>query len=1092
MANQQAQTPKHSSDKSAESAQPVLGRWRTSGSFDRNYKEIIVVISALVTVLAGAVAYLETWTSNHYSASVRQGQALAMDALGYDMSTRQQESYDAYLYAAWNEWDWRHARAQGIDEALAARSAEVAAAISPMTILLDPNQPYLDPDTYATDRYAYHVDTNVITTTILLEERTFAIETANVWNGKADGFVSILTVIAVALFLYGLSATLEGKLRYLFAAVGSLLVGLALVATGVLVLRPVPDIPEEAIAEYARGVGLSYRGEYDQAHEAYAAALRIYPGYGNAYYERAEVALWQADYERARDDYLLAAANGRDDRSTSWELGWTYYLLGDYEASIRAGQRALALDPGLLPVVINVGFAYLAKGDTEMAMGEIERALRLASALESTVPAAWNQFYLAASVQDLERLIAALDGETGFEQEPDLSNVQDRAALRAAAAKARLRLKEGMVELQIADLLPEERASAELSTISFGRAVGRNGELVGQGDTFARGERAVMAQLAFDHLPQGSIVSRRVARHWADEPGAVEALPTMGEDIVWAGEPQGTWQHILESPWAGDRGLLPGRYAVEYYVDGRLLQSANLTVPEEETAIIGPIVFATECGSGGRPYGPSRLFPEGLPQVSGAVQFSGIPAGSPVRAQWYRDGAPYESSELVTESHWGSLCYSLYSILPGAYRLELNAEGLKGAVQSAGFEVLSLERYLDIVGTESEDWRFHFDLGNAYASLGDYSEAAARYQRATELEPACAPCHHRWWEILYQQERYGEAVEKLQRAIELNPAQYSYLADLGQTYYWLGDEAAATNAFRQAIHASPAYAYNAWGNTLFALERYEEAVAKYRQSIELNPEDKVVHANLGGAFQELGDYDQAQAACKQAILLNPDYARAYNLWGDTLYYQEQYLEATEKYQQAVERAPGEAHYHSNLGWAYYKAGEYGLSAAAFGRAVKLDPGRASDHNKWGDALYAQQQYDQAAERYQAAIDLAPDQALYHANLGWAYLNMEEFDLAAAAFRQAVELDPAQAEDWNMLGWALSEQGKYAEAIDAHLQAVARAPDVALYHYNLAWNYAQLGEKEQAIAAFEQTAELAAAEGDEELRQMAEDKLQELR
>lgn len=975
----------------------ALFRW-----LDDHFNDTIMMIIALVTALAGLIAFLETWADNHYATDIARSQALAMDALGHDMSSRQRENYDFYLYTTWNEWDWRRSLAEGKDEMLADRSSQAAAIISPLTPLLDESKPYFNPETQYADFYTYHVDTNLVTTTVLLEQRAFAIETANIWGGKADGYVTILTLLAVSLFLYGLSTTIKGDMRYLFAVVGTLLVGLSLLWALILALTPVPTVPSEAIEEYARGVGLSYLGDYEQASEAFDAALQAYPRYGNAYHERGKAHLRSQKYAAAVEDFQQAIENGHEDQSTYWEMGWAYYLLGDYPSSVEAGRRALQLAPDLLPVVMNIGTALLAKGETQAAMSQFERGLSMAADPSSTVPASWNHSYLRLTVQDLDKLIAALDGQTGFDEEPDLSHVEDRIALRSAAEAIRLRLKEGMVALEVANLPHMERTDAILSPIAFARYVGQDGELVGQGDTFPRGELSVVAMLSYDNLPQGAVVSRRVRRQWSDEPGAVEYLPTMGEDITWSGESKGTLKHVLQAPWPGDRGLRPGRYVVEYYVNGYLLQAKSFTVPDKETPIIGPVVFAPERASGGIPRGPANLFPAGVAKVYGLFDYSGVPEGSRVRAQWYRDGTLY-SQQSLTLGGWGTDFSALSDVPPGAYRLDLTMEGKEETLQSASFEVVEVGDYLQAIGKEPDDPLFHLNLGDAYAYAGDYQEAAAGYETATELDPQCAQCYHRWWSALDDQGKYEEAIEKLQKAIELRPQMYDYLADLGQTYYQLGDDGKAAAAYRQAVPANPASIYNKWGNSFYGLERYQEAVVKYQQSIELDPDDAVVHDNLGGAYHELGEYDKAAAAFEQAVALDPEYTTAYNRWGNTLYAQERYTEAAEKYQQAIELAPSTPLYHSNLGWVYFQVQEYERAAAAFQRAVELDPWYADDYNMWGRALYEQGKYRQAAEKHQQAVELSPDNALYHYNLGVDYYQLQEKEKAIAELEKAAEL-----------------------------------------------------------------------------------------
>jgi tetratricopeptide (TPR) repeat protein len=1062
---------------------------------DENFNKLVVAIIALVTVYAGLVAYLQTWADNGYSTAVREGQTLAMDALGNEMSSRQRENYDFSLYTTWSEWEERYSQAEGVDDAAAARAQDVMDLIAPLTPLLDESGAYFTPETltqtYWANVDAYHVDTNLVETTRLLEKRAFAIERASVWNGKSDGYVTVLTVLAVALFLYGLSTTMKGGLRYVFGVAGTILISLAVAGTVNLTLRPIVTVPDEAIAAYAEGQGRMWTADYKGAVESFDRAVAAYPHYANALAARGKAHLRADDYEAAVVDFMQSIEHGRESVSTYWELGWAHYLLGDYEASMAASRRALELDPDLLPVVMNLATAQLASGDTEGAMFQYELALTMAADPNAAVPISWSHLYLRESINDLDRLLAALDGQTGFEDEPDLSRVADRAALRDAADAARQRLKEGLISLEVAGQPRMEPAGATLSPLTFARYVGRTGALVGQADIFARGELSIVDSLSFENLPQGAVVSRRVTRQWSDEPGTLEILPTMGQDLTWEGDPSGTWQHEMIAPWPGDRGLRDGRYVVEYYVNVQLMQSGSFLVPASDEPTIGPIAFGTACSSGGVPDVAAVVFPAGVVKLYSMVTYSGVSDGTVVWSNWYRDGALYSSWANTSLAGWGSQCFSLNNVPAGDYRLDLVVEGQTEPVQSASFRVLDIPAYLAAIGPEPDDSVFYLDLGDAYAYAGDVQNAAARYQQAIDRNLACDECYYRWWSLLYEQGDYQAAADKLQQAIALSPKEYTYLSDLGETYYQLGDEEAAVAAYRQAIPLNPAMVYNEWANTLYNLDRYEEAAAKYEQSLELNPDDEVVHANLGGVYRELERYDEAVAEFERALALDPTYATPYNKWGDTLYDQGRYAEAAEKYQKAMDLDPSAPLYASNLGWATYQLGEYEQAAAAFQQAVELDPSQASDWNKWGDALYALERYTEAAEKYEQAIELRPAVALYHSNLAWAYFMLDQFDAAEVAFGQAVDLQPDSATDWNMWGRCLYELQRYAEAAEKHEQAVVLVPDSALYHYNLGFDYYVLARDTEALAQFQQAADLAAQAGDEDLRQDAQNMIDQL-
>ena len=61
----------------------------------------------------------------------------------------------------------------------------------------------------------------------LLKQQNSASDTYNRWSKKADTYVGVLTLLAIALFLLGLAQAVAPRLRLLFAAFGVLAVGAA-------------------------------------------------------------------------------------------------------------------------------------------------------------------------------------------------------------------------------------------------------------------------------------------------------------------------------------------------------------------------------------------------------------------------------------------------------------------------------------------------------------------------------------------------------------------------------------------------------------------------------------------------------------------------------------------------------------------------------------------------------------------------------------------------------------------------------------------------------------------------------------------------
>ena len=87
------------------------------------------------------------------------------------------------------------------------------------------------------------------------------------------------------------------------------------------------------------------------------------------------------DVRNSIESYETALLYGEDPYLYG-NLGWGYYLLGDYSSSIRSSRRALAIKPELNYVRMNLGIVYLKKGDYELAFATYDSLLQNKPQLE--------------------------------------------------------------------------------------------------------------------------------------------------------------------------------------------------------------------------------------------------------------------------------------------------------------------------------------------------------------------------------------------------------------------------------------------------------------------------------------------------------------------------------------------------------------------------------------------------------------------------------------------------------------------------------------------------------------------------------------
>jgi hypothetical protein len=218
-------------------------------SLDR-WKTLALVLTILTTVFASILAALQTDADIRASKANRDSQALAIVASGeldrgglaanYELSLLGSQLTDMQQALVF-ELTALEQQARGEDDLAevtlvlaSAASARVERARQLSLLYTDPRYAPADADSQP-DAAAYLADL-VATAEELVVQQNAAADDYLFWSRKADSYVTILTVLAVAFFLFGLAQTMRAeRLQRFFVLVGSLVLATS-VAWSVTVL----------------------------------------------------------------------------------------------------------------------------------------------------------------------------------------------------------------------------------------------------------------------------------------------------------------------------------------------------------------------------------------------------------------------------------------------------------------------------------------------------------------------------------------------------------------------------------------------------------------------------------------------------------------------------------------------------------------------------------------------------------------------------------------------------------------------------------------------------------------------------------------
>jgi tetratricopeptide (TPR) repeat protein len=215
------------------------------------------------------------------------------------------------------------------------------------------------------------------------------------WAKLVDAYTAIVTMIAVALFLFGSAYVLYGRNRVIFTVLGGLLVGTGLVWGGGLAITRDPGTPSGAAArDYADGVTAMDQSAgpagYQAAINDFTKAIKLRPDYALAYSERAAAEAYRGsqaiglgfisnitpDWARLSDaDEIESYQLGDQDASQTLSAGFGYYNRWFVNGAqgqppgqaVDLVRKATALDPSNPVTWLDLGIAELATGRYQAA-----------------------------------------------------------------------------------------------------------------------------------------------------------------------------------------------------------------------------------------------------------------------------------------------------------------------------------------------------------------------------------------------------------------------------------------------------------------------------------------------------------------------------------------------------------------------------------------------------------------------------------------------------------------------------------------------------------------------------------------------------
>jgi tetratricopeptide (TPR) repeat protein len=350
-----------------------------------------------------------------------------------------------------------------------------------------------------------------------------------------------------------------------------------------------------------------------------------------------------------------------------------------------------------------------------------------------------------------------------------------------------------------------------------------------------------------------------------------------------------------------------------------------------------------------------------------------------------------------------------------AYRsaLEIDGQDIE-SLAAAGTDCNRLERYREAIEyfqrVESLDPQYESSYCNrivAYTELGEHDHAEEMFYIARQYKEKCPACLYNIGMSLFARGRYDRALWCWQQVLEIDADYPQVHARIADVFWAKNQHAEARRHLMEELRSDPGNIDTLLdlGELLMEMGHNGLAAEKFRQVLDLDPEDSTAHYQLGVLAQLEGDDRLAMDRFKFVLRHDAQFVGAH-------------LRMAQIYHRAKNRA--EALYHANcelaqaeiddqtlleLGGLLIDMGQLEAAKLAMRRVLQDSDTNADAHHGLAVACLMSGDLDTGIDECKKTLKLQPKHALAMSNLAMAYLNRREYARARYWLDEAMDIAP---------------------------------------------------------------------------------------
>ena len=300
-----------------------------------------------------------------------------------------------------------------------------------------------------------------------------------------------------------------------------------------------------------------------------------------------------------------------------------------------------------------------------------------------------------------------------------------------------------------------------------------------------------------------------------------------------------------------------------------------------------------------------------------------------------------------------------------------------------------------------------YGMGQAALALEDSTRAKQYFRMVLDLTPDYADTALQLGHLYLIENHLSEAQEQFENQLNGNRPLGLVAAGLGYICSQRGESEEAAKRYRQAIELEPEnpIILGKCGVFFREINEPEKAATYIEKSLAIDDSQTVLKRHLGELRFAAGRYEDAMQLLQEILEVEGDLPDILNDLGNCCFKMNQLDAAVEHYSKASQCSEPPAFVFRNLGIAYAALHKAKQACNALVTYSKLEPEDKDLASLLGDLYLERLMYQPALEQYEKFLLSRPNDVLGIYKLSECYRAMGHSDSAAMGYRRVLQLDP---------------------------------------------------------------------------------------